>query len=130
MFARKIVDLQKSPKTDFQKELKAMQDLCSGSHPHLVKVLRHGEFSCSPHAYIDMELCHMSLKEYNKAIWTVACVETDCPTEIRAKQIWNIMKQIANGLEFIHNQGMIHRDLKPANGETPCERMSYIYSSL
>lgn len=31
--------------------------------------------------------------------------------------IWHIMQQIAAGVKFIHQHGVIHRDLKPANGK-------------
>jgi serine/threonine protein kinase len=39
----------------------------------------------------------------------------DVDPNLAAAQIWNIMKQIASGVLFIHEHGEVHRDLKPAN---------------
>lgn len=36
---------------------------------------------------------------------------------------WDILEQIASGVQFIHNHRQVHRDLKPQNGtisQAPC----------
>jgi serine/threonine protein kinase len=56
------------------------------------------------HYFIDMKLCDLTLQHYmtNKAT--------------ASEHIWNIMKDIAGGVSFLHANGLVHRDLKPSNG--------------
>jgi len=97
-----------------------MEKLCTGGHKNLIKVYGWGEFPNATYHFIDMELCDFNLEEY------LLCrvkenddsrVPPECrPTEFGAVQIWDIMRQIAEGVAFIHSYGHVHRDLKPQNG--------------
>jgi serine/threonine protein kinase len=70
--------------------------------------------------FIDMELCDMNLEEYKLACWATEAKPIWVAQGInRAKDIWDIMKQICGGLAFIHNHDEIHRDLKPQNSKFP-----------
>jgi len=31
------------------------------------------------------------------------------------KRVWRLLREIVEGLSYIHQQGIIHRDLKPVN---------------
>lgn len=54
----------------------------------------------------------MNLEDYHEASLMVAKFE-----RLSEAQTWKIMKQITNGLAFIHENHMIHGDLKPCNGK-------------
>ena len=85
-----------------------------------------GELCYSPYYFIDMELCDLSLQAY---LYPHSSISTtglglppflkDLPSSLLAVHIWNIMKQIANGLKFIHEHSEVHRDIKPSNGDYP-----------
>jgi serine/threonine protein kinase len=54
--------------------------------------------------YIQMEFCGgKTLKD---------TIEAGLPKESEA---WRLLRQVIEGLEYIHNANLIHRDLKPAN---------------
>lgn len=96
-----------------------MEKLCAGSHRNIIKIYGYGELRKSTYQFIDMELCDFDLKEYlqcrEKPDGTR--VPQDCrPTEHGAAEIWDIMRQIADGVAFIHSHQEVHRDLKPRNG--------------
>ena len=96
-------------------EVRAIKKLCNGSHEKLVEVFDVGDLPL--HALIDMELCDGDLDDYNKSFWKQQAYNQSA--EMQTQPIWNIMKQIANGLAFIHRKKEIHRDLKPKNGHCP-----------
>jgi serine/threonine protein kinase len=85
---------------------------------HIVRIFRHDWLVSSsrggaglPVYYIDMELGRGNLEDYIKYRFLndPACIPTF--------RIWQIMQQVAAGVKFIHQYGVIHRDLKPANGK-------------
>ena len=69
-----------------------------------------------------MELCDLSMQGYlypspDGYIGTgLPPLLKDLPVSALGDHIWNIMKQIASGLKFIHANSEAHRDLKPSNG--------------
>jgi serine/threonine protein kinase len=71
-----------------------------------------------PIYFIDMELCDLNLEQYNKATLTAALVNQE-PLRVHEARIWDIMKQVTNGLVFMHSNDEVHRDLKPRNGSSP-----------
>lgn len=52
--------------------------------------------------FLRVELCDMDLRKWLRK-------------RPKVKERWNVLLQIARGLEFIHGKGMTHRDLKPDN---------------
>jgi serine/threonine protein kinase len=66
-----------------------------------------------------MELCNLNLLSY---LTGVAPSETYAPLldpdslKMNTKIMWEIARDIAAGLEYIHGLAKVHRDLKPANG--------------
>lgn len=55
--------------------------------------------------YIQMQLCLKTLQDYMRSRGDTI----DIPSALR------LFSQIARGMQFVHEKGLIHRDLKPAN---------------
>lgn len=100
-----------------------------GSSENLVAVLRHGWLAPnSPFYHIDMEMCNGNLEDYMQGRKPERFCITANPrllgatfNDIAILNVWDIMEQIASGLEFIHRCHEVHRDLKPQNGNSYAE---------
>lgn len=72
-------------------------------HPHIVQIFDVGELP--DQAYIVMELVE------GRTLWEIQDEgETVAPAEAL-----RILRQVAEGLDYAHSQGIIHRDVKPGN---------------
>jgi serine/threonine protein kinase len=103
-----------------------MRKLCTGAHKNLIQIYNDGSLKNSTYYYIDMELCEYDLK---------ACMDpklrppspTQFPNRLPSSseqwftmtEVWTIMKNIANGLAFLHGHQEVHRDIKPRNSKPP-----------
>lgn len=103
-----------------EKEVHAIEKLCGpGTHVNIVEVLNHGLLSNYPYYFIDMELCDLTLQDFIYRQSPPNPSETMpyfAEGQSSVGQIWSIMSQIANGVEYIHQRQQIHRDIKPGNG--------------
>jgi serine/threonine protein kinase len=126
VFARKIFIAPHTSKKDWETEGKAITKICGkGAHAHIVAVLKLGQLLNSPYFYIDMELCDLNLSDFIYSIpaphepSTVMLPQyiKNGEPPLKASQIWNVMRQIASGVKYIHSLDVVHRDLKPANGK-------------
>jgi serine/threonine protein kinase len=99
-------------------EVTAAKKLSSSGHTNIVKVLKSGNLP--PWIFIDMELCDLTLERYILRGYPAGFAES-MPTlapGLSILRMWKILKDICNGVAFIHEQGMVHRDLKPRNGKS------------
>jgi serine/threonine protein kinase len=100
-------------------EIQAIRNIFSdGGHRHIIAIMKIGDIP--QNIFIDMELCDLNLDDFIYCRKDPAVVPTyfvkDQPPPLKSRQIWNIMSQIAQGVEFLHGKRMVHRDLKPVNG--------------
>ena len=105
--------------------MRAIKKLCKpGANHNIVFAFEWGKLSNSPYYYIDMELCDFNLETYILRKWEPP-MSLKVPhftnfdllkPDQKLGQILTIMKDIANGVAFIHLQQETHRDLKPRNG--------------
>src|SRR5271170_4843764 len=126
VFARKLIRPVGGNQQDIQmgidNEVRVMTKLGSnGGHGNIIGILRHGWLNKDQWYYFDMELCCMNLEDfiYGKYITALGNQyfnpisvggEPDC------LKLFNIMRDITRGLEYIHKHREVHRDLKPQNG--------------
>jgi serine/threonine protein kinase len=103
---------------DVLNELRAVEKLCQNTmNKHLVIVHNQGKLPDSPYYFIDMELCEKGLDQYitnchsplNSTLHENSC-------ESVTSELWKILRDVADGLTFIHSHSEVHRDLKPQNG--------------
>jgi serine/threonine protein kinase len=86
-------------------------ELCEpeAANRHLVEVIQMNRLPTenlnAVYYYADMELCTMDLKKF-----------LQIPQFSGESNIWQIMYQIAKGVEFVHSHGLVIRDLKPSRG--------------
>lgn len=117
-----MLHLPRIDRKDIEHEAQVIKRICGeGAHPHIVEVLKLGELRNVDYYFIDMELCDLNLSEYiHRSIplnpsESIPYFIKNLPPPLKAQQIWNIMKQIANGVNYMHTARVVHRDLKPAN---------------
>jgi signal transduction histidine kinase/tRNA A-37 threonylcarbamoyl transferase component Bud32 len=84
----------------FRREIEIVSKL---KHPNIIEVYGQYEYETTP--FIVMEL----LSGHNLSKLQENGVRFSIP------EIINIIKQLAEALNYVHNHGIIHRDLKPSN---------------
>ncbi len=84
-------------------EVKAMIGLKHKNIVHCLEVIRHEDCLYIVFELLDMDLYRMmQLRKVNEDPFS-------------HEEIKHIIKQIATGLDYIHNHGFFHRDIKPEN---------------
>ena len=102
---------------EIRNEFRAVEKFGRNINDHLVAVFRHGKLSDSPYYFIDMELCSMDLNQYIYQFRSDGDLrfQNSLPVRVDVNDIWKIMRDISDGVAFIHNHTEIHRDIKPTN---------------
>jgi serine/threonine protein kinase len=111
-----------SERQQIENEVKAATTLCTQGHPNIIQTFEHGALDRLNY-FIDMELCNLNLRQFLRG----DKVKPDdwflhWPIEHPGDKgvfILALMQEIANGLYFIHGNGVVHMDLKPENSITP-----------
>ncbi len=105
--AVKIFQASTVDQTEISRQENELKVLASLSHHSLVTLLDAGvdlTDPARPHLYLVMEL--MEGTDLKRKIAT---------SSLSPRQVAEIGYDIAQGLEYIHNRGIVHRDVKPAN---------------
>lgn len=71
-------------------------------HENIVRTLAYGQSEDKSYHYIVMDFVSDPTLE-------------ELINEIPTEKIYEVLKQIAKGCLFLHEQGLVHRDIKPAN---------------
>src|SRR5215472_8148461 len=98
---------------DIEKEVHAIDTICSTGHRNIVQILEHGWFKSGFYYFIDMELCALNLddyiyrkQEYSRHAFELANEPTfvveNASVHSKLRNLWIIIDHIAQGLEFIH----------------------------
>lgn len=114
-FARKLVrPFQGITEDDIRNEIRALDKLCTHNVDNIVRVLRHNFLPQSVFYFIDMELCELNLDYFIREGWPADFSESRYASR-GIIVVWDILRHIVNGLEFIHGLKEVHRDMKPRN---------------
>jgi len=87
--------------------LREARTIAKMRHPHVVQLFDFGQYQDTYFMvmeYIQGQSLDERLKEAQASGRLLSGVE-----------VWRIIKQMGDGLTYIHEQGIIHRDIKPAN---------------
>ena len=105
-FARKLVRLTTEIRRDIKNEVRAITKLFGEeTHKNIVSILKFGEFTNSPYYFIDMELCDATLEDYIYVKLLCSAIRPDS-----VSYPWEVIGDIASGLEFIHSRNLVHRN--------------------
>lgn len=123
LFARKLVRASLAiTEQHILNDLPTLQILSGFPHANIVPILGHGwlPHGCSIY-FIDMELCSYDLGVYLRdckiGVSELLRAGDDTIFFDKFKLLMQIMKQIINGLAFLHAFHLVHRDLHPRNSE-------------
>lgn len=89
--------------TESMKEVNVLAKL---HHPNIVKLLCMSE---QPEVSSVIEMMPMSLSDFIKERWS----NRDGTVPFTLPAAVDIMSQIARGMEYLHERGIVHRDLNP-----------------
>lgn len=121
MFARKLIRpfSGRPDQASIASEIRAIETLCNGSHQNVIKVFCHGLLRPGRSVYfIDMEMCDANLEEFvaGQTQFQELINWPKASKSLRIRYALNdVMKQILEGLIFIHSHDEVHRDLSPQN---------------
>jgi serine/threonine-protein kinase len=98
-----------SDRTVVQRFLQESRRACALNHPNVTRILAYGE-DLAEH-YSIMELATGWRTEAGRTILDVSELTKPLPEAVALDMI----KQACDGLDYLHQEGILHRDIKPGN---------------
>jgi len=119
IFARKIILTEGwITSADIENHARAVAKLCFSGHRNIVRAFSQACYPMPPVYCLDMELCSSTLADYIHGVgYWEGRLENMNPIEEKLSDMFDIMRQLAEAVRFIHNSNEVHRDIKPTNGD-------------
>lgn len=99
-----VDNLDETAKEDFRREFAR---LCSLNHSHIIHAVGFGIHEEGKKEKIELPYLAMNVCRNGSAKKLIGNITED--------ELWNFIEQIASGLSYLHNHGIVHQDMKPDN---------------
>ncbi|TNJ26638.1 Kinase, NEK [Giardia muris] len=106
--ALKVVEYEEMERTIVDSLRREMGTIPSLEHPHVLRYHRVHDDPDNGTAYLVMEWCSGTLLDEVRG-------RGERGEPFRDEEVWRYLREMASGLAYLHERGLVHRDLKPGN---------------
>ncbi|TNJ28033.1 Kinase, NEK [Giardia muris] len=106
--ALKVVEYEEMERTIVDSLRREMGTIPSLEHPHALRYHRVHDDPDNGTAYLVMEWCSGTLLDEVRG-------RGERGEPFRDEEVWRCLREMASGLAYLHERGLVHRDLKPGN---------------
>ncbi|TNJ26690.1 Kinase, NEK [Giardia muris] len=106
--ALKVVEYEEMERTIVDSLRREMGTIPSLEYPHVLRYHRVHDDPDNGTAYLVMEWCSGTLLDEVRG-------RGERREPFRDDEVWRCLREMASGLAYLHERGLVHRDLKPGN---------------
>ncbi|TNJ26213.1 Kinase, NEK [Giardia muris] len=106
--ALKVVEYEEMERTIVDSLRREMGTIPSLKHPHVLRYHRVHDDPDNGTAYLVMDWCSGTLLDEVRG-------RGERGEPFRDEEVWRCLREMASGLAYLHERGLVHRDLKPEN---------------
>ncbi|TNJ27193.1 Kinase, NEK [Giardia muris] len=106
--ALKVVEYEEMERTIVDSLRREMRTIPSLEHPHVLCYHRVHDDPDNGTAYLVMDWCSGTLLDEVRG-------RGERGEPFRDDEVWRCLREMASGLAYLHERGLVHRDLKPGN---------------
>ncbi|TNJ28952.1 Kinase, NEK [Giardia muris] len=106
--ALKVVEYEEMERTIVDSLRREMGTIPSLEHPHVLRYHRVHDDPDNGTAYLVMDWCSGTLLDEVRG-------RGERREPFRDDEVWRCLREMASGLAYLHERGLVHRDLKPEN---------------
>ncbi|TNJ29389.1 Kinase, NEK [Giardia muris] len=106
--ALKVVEYEEMERTIVDSLRREMGTIPSLEHPHVLRYHRVHDDPDNGTAYLVMDWCSGTLLDEVRG-------HGERGEPFRDEEVWRCLREMASGLAYLHERGLVHRDLKPGN---------------